>query len=312
MPDLAAWTTALFTGRLLSPASTALVARPGFDQGDGIGESPGWVTADASVYGEPLLTTAGGGGDVGHDVVVAWLPERGQAVAIASNTPEITAEQLLDAIGPALLAGDPLPEPVVVGDVDPAAAGDVVGTYELPTGGAFDVRIDADRRRLVVAARGADAVAALLPVPEDDATAADVRRHEQAVLDLLGGTSRQGREERAAVEHAAGPIDDLTLAGTVLDGGELHTYVTVTSGDDRTLVWYSVDDEGGVSAAEIATDPPTLALGLDPSPERGTEPATSFRPDDPTGKGPDVTVTFTDHTITVTAPSGTVTARPAS
>jgi len=297
MTELAAWTDALFAGEIVSPASAAIIERPGFDQGDGVGEAPGWVTLDAAVYGEPLLTTAGGGGDVGHDVVVVWRPEREQVVAIASNTADVTAEQLLDAVGPALLAGDPLPTPEVVDDVPADAAAAVAGTYGLDSGGTFTVQADPDRRRLVVAAQGADAVAALLPIAEDELAADDVRAHEEAVLALLDGRTRQGREERAAIEAALGPVDERALAGTVVDGGELHTYVTITSGGREVLVWYSLDDEGGVSAAELDTAPPSLLLGGAADDAEGT-----YRPDDPTGVGPDVTVTFAGDRMTVRAP----------
>jgi hypothetical protein len=237
-----------------------------------------------------------------------WIPDRRQAVAIASNTPDLTAEQLLDAVGPALLAGDPLPPPDRMGDVEAADAAAVAGTYELPTGGAFEVAA-ADDRRLAVSARGAGAVAALLPVPEEEASADDVRRHEDAVLALLAGETGPGREERAAVEAALGPVDDLTLAGTVVDDGELRTYVSVTSGSSAALVWYSLDDEGGVAAAELATDPPVVRLG---SAGDGGDGGDGYRPDDPTGPGPDVTVTFADGVMTVSGPDGDTTARLAA
>jgi CubicO group peptidase (beta-lactamase class C family) len=314
MGDLAAWTDALFSGEIVSPASAAVIEQPGFDQGDGTGEAPGWVTIAPEVYGERLLTTAGGGGDIGHDAVVVWIPERRQAIALASNTPDVTAEQLLDAVGPALLAGDPLPTPEPVGDVDPSEAAAVVGSYELPTGGAFTVSAAAGDR-LAVAARGADAVAALFPLPTDaeadgDVGTADVHRHEEAVRALLAGETRQGREERAAVESALGGLDDVTLAGTVVEHDELRTYVTLASGSDTTLAWYSLDDEGGVAAAELATDPPTLQLGTDPSTDPATDPVGHrFRPDDPTATGPDVTVAFADGQLTVTSPAGHTTAR---
>ncbi|MEV4461222.1 serine hydrolase domain-containing protein, partial [Microbispora sp. NPDC049633] len=43
MPDLAEWTHALFTGRVVTPASAELAARPGWPLGDGRSETPGWV-----------------------------------------------------------------------------------------------------------------------------------------------------------------------------------------------------------------------------------------------------------------------------
>ena len=70
-----------------------------------------------------MLSTAGGGDEVGHNAVVAWLPDTRRVVAIVSNRPQITAEALLKAVGPALLAGDPLPTPSA-----PAGGGDTAAT----------------------------------------------------------------------------------------------------------------------------------------------------------------------------------------
>jgi CubicO group peptidase (beta-lactamase class C family) len=299
--QLAAWTHALFTGQVVSQESADVIASPGFDHGDGAAETPGWVAYDASLLGEPFLGTAGGGGDVGHEAVVVWFPESERVIAMASNTPDVTAEQLLDAVGPALAAGDPVPTPEVVGDVDPADVADMVGTYDLGTGGSFDVSARDDR--LAIAAHGADAVTALFPLPED-VTDEDVSRHEQAVMALLRGETPQGQEERAAVEDAVGPVDDIELAGSIVRQGELRTYVTVTSASEPTTLWYALDDQGGISAVEIGTEPPTLLLG--------TSDDSGYRPDDPTGAGPDVTVELGDGRMTITGPIGSTTARLAA
>ncbi len=107
------------------------VAEPGFVHDDGTGESAGWVTFDESKFGEPFLATAGGGGDIGHEVVVVWIPAEQRAIAIASNTPAVTAEELVQAIGPALMTGEPLPPPRAARDIDPEAAEAATGTYVL-------------------------------------------------------------------------------------------------------------------------------------------------------------------------------------
>ncbi|HMJ79042.1 MAG TPA: serine hydrolase domain-containing protein, partial [Iamia sp.] len=141
MPQLAAWTHALFTGELLSADSTEAVARPEVDTGDGTAEAPGWVVFDEERFGEPVVASAGGGGDVGHEVVVAWLPDSERVFTIASNTPDVTAEALLEAIGPALASGDPLPRPdVPVDDAStPAERAVAAGTYVLDDGGRIVV-----------------------------------------------------------------------------------------------------------------------------------------------------------------------------
>ena len=297
--DLAAWTDALFTGEILSEAATATVATPGFDHGDGTGESPGWVVVGPERFGEPVLAAAGGGGDVGHDVVVAWLPDSERVVALASSTPEVTAEDLLEAIGPAWVADDPLPRPdVPSAALAPEEAAELAGTYVLDTGGSFEVT--AGDGHLDVAAVGSDAVAALLPVP-DDVSDDEVAGHEAGVRDVLAGETDEGREETALLEEDLGRLTDVELEGTVVADGELRTYVTVSGEEGTWLLWYALDEHGGIAAAEGPTDPPHRALVPDGS--------GGFRPDDPTGGDDDVALRFDDATLTITGAGGSTTAR---
>ncbi|MFI7037148.1 serine hydrolase [Microbispora rosea] len=304
-PDLASWTHALFTGQVVTPASAALAARPGWPLGDGRSETPGWVAYDPSLYGERFLSAAGGGGDVGHNTVVAWVPAQRRAVAIASNTASntagITAEALLKAVGPALLAGRPLPTP-------PAAArggdlGAIVGTYRLDGGGRFQVA--AEGGKLTVSATGADAVRALTSPGEGGtesgstgagSTGAALRAHEQRVLALLNGQTQEGRRERASLEKAFGAVSGLSLAGTITQGADTRTYVVLTTGKGPVLGWYAVNDQGGVQAAEVPAKPP--ALTFVPSG------AGRFRPNDPTGAGPHVEIAFEGRRMTLTGAQG--------
>jgi hypothetical protein len=290
VPELADWTRGLFEGELLSPESTGAVSTPGFDHGDGTGETPGWVALDAETLGEPVIASAGGGGDLGHDVVVAWLPESERVVAMASNGPELTAEELLQAVGPALVAGEPLPQPVTpAGDVAEGDLASVVGTYELEEGGRFDVAVDGGGSGLAVAATGTDAVAALFPMPEGT-SAEDVAAHEQAVAALLAGETAVGRDERELLEEDLGPIARVEVLGSVFEG-ELRTYVALDAEQGRTLAWYALNDQGGIEAVELTDEPPTQHLV---AADGG-----GFGIDDPTGLSPTVDVTFEDGTMTV-------------
>ena len=299
MPDLATWTYALFTGRIVSAASTDALGRPGFDHGDGTSETPGWVAVDRSIYGEPLLTAAGGGGDIGHDVVVGWLPESGRVVTVASNTAAITAGDLVRVIAPALIAGRPIPKPRVPAiDIDPAELRSVVGAYELPHGGSYDVTRRG--KDLTITAHGPRAVASLFP-PPPGVTDVELARHEMRVAALLAGETRQGRQERRALESEVGGPIDVDVIGTIVDDGELRTYVEVRSGRSAMLAWYAVDEVGGVAAVELATTPPTLLVV-----PTGSQ---AYRPDDPTGTGAEVVVRFGDGRMTVSGPSGSATAR---
>jgi CubicO group peptidase (beta-lactamase class C family) len=296
MRDLAAWTHALFTGRVVSPRSVEAITAPGHDLGGGRSETLGWVSFAASVYGKPLLATAGGGGDIGHNAVVAWVPGGQRVVAMASNKPAVSAEDLLAKVGPALLAGRPLPTP----SPPPAGAGPAatVGRYKLDTSGTFDVT--AAGSRITIVAVGADAVGALFP-PGRGVSADDVRAHEHRVLALLNGETKEGRKERRTIEDAFGPVRSVALAGTVLRDGEVRTYVTVAAGTESITGWYAVNAEGGVEAAEIPAKPPALTL----VPAGGDR----YRPDDPTGAGPGVTVEFRNGRMTISGPAGTTTAK---
>jgi CubicO group peptidase (beta-lactamase class C family) len=299
MGDLADWTHALFTGKVVSRDVAEAIAKPGVRSGPGKWETPGWVAYDKSVYGQPVFASAGGGGDIGHNAIVAWLPKSETAIAVASNTPEISAEQLLEEIGPALAAGDPLPAPKGKrGKIDPAELRTHAGTYELSEGGAF--RVIARGDRLVVSAEGAGAVKALFPLAAGFSPK-DVAEHERLVLALLGGGSKEGVKERKALESSFGAIGDVQLSGSIVDHGELHTYVTVTAGRKSVRLWYALNDEGGVKAAQGPADAPTAVLF-----GAGQE---TFRPDDPTGAAPPVNVTFSGRRMTVAGPQGHVSAR---
>ncbi|MFB6395077.1 serine hydrolase domain-containing protein [Polymorphospora lycopeni] len=293
--DLAVWTHALFTGQVVAPESVEVISAPGHDLGAGRSETPGWVASDASVLGVPFLATAGGDDQIGHNAVVAWVPERQRVVAMASNKPGISAEDLLATVGPALLAGEPLPTP------GPPAAGAgpaaTVGKYRLDGGGSFDVT--AAGNQVTVAATGVDAVTALFP-PGGRVSSDDVRAHDERVLALLDGRTREGREERGSLEEDLGPISGVALAGTVFRDGELRTYVTLVAGSGAVTGWYAVNAEGGIEAAEVPAGPPTLKL----VPAGGDR----YRPDDPTGVGPEVTVEFRDGRMTVSGPAGTAVA----
>ncbi|MEJ3750624.1 serine hydrolase domain-containing protein [Actinomycetes bacterium KLBMP 9797] len=295
--ELATWTHALFRGTLVAPATAKLASDPGFPVGDGRSHTlGGWVAFDAPVYGKPIVGIAGGGGDTGHNVTVVWIPERDQVIVMSSNRSVLTAEKLLAATVPSLVAGNPLPTPTApAGGGDPAAN---VGKYRLGTGGSFEVTVADNRPR--ISAIGADAVGALFP-PRGRFSADDLRAHEKRVLAMLAGQTREGREERKALEAEHGPISAVAAGGSIVADGEVRTYVTVTTRDGPRLGWYAVDEHSNIAAVELPTGPPALTLV-----PVGTN---SYRPDDPTGTGPDVTLDFAGGTLTVSGPAGSTTAR---
>ncbi|MBG0566521.1 serine hydrolase domain-containing protein [Actinoplanes aureus] len=290
--ELATWAYALFRGALAKHAGD-----PGHPVGDGRSHTlGGWMAFDAPVYGTPIVAIAGGGGDVGHNTAVVWIPARDQVIVMSSNRSVLTAEELLAATVPSLVAGGALPTPTTpAGGGDPAA---VVGTYRLDTGGSFEVTVAGNQPR--ISAVGADAVGALFP-PRHRFSADDLRAHEKRVLLMLDGQTKEGREERKAVEAEYGPIAAVAGGGTVVADGEMRTYVTVTTRDGPRLGWYAVDEHSNIEGAELPTDPPALTLV--------PVAANRYRPDDPTGTGPDVTLDFAGGKVTVSGPAGTATAR---
>lgn len=299
--DLAAWTNALFTDEVLSQESLDLLLEPGFPGSGGGSEVPGWVLLDDSRLGQPALVATGGGGDVGHDAAAVWLPETQRAIAIASNTPSIRAEDLLAAVGPALAAGEPLPEPMIPTDgIDPAERARIEGSYRLETGGSLEVA--AAGGALTIEARDADAVALLLPLPaESGLRPEDATAHERSVLSLMAGETQEGRKELRLLESDLGPIDNAALAGTIVDDGELRTYVEITSDGNSITAWYALDRRGGISGVQLEPSPPTLQLA-------SVRPG-RYRPIDPLGGAPDVTVEFEDGRMKVIGPGTTTTAQ---
>jgi CubicO group peptidase (beta-lactamase class C family) len=275
--DLAAWVDALFTERY--PGRTEL---------------PGWGPPPGQ-YGEPVLAAAGGGDGSGQEAVVAWLPESERAFVLLSNGDEITAEQLMQRVLPAFALGAPLPDPP--DPSPPAGAGlppptDVAGTYRLASGGALALAAAGDG--LVLAPDGADALAALFPLPYG-VSGEQVRTHERHVGALLDGGTAEGRAERAALEGEVGTIDGVEVVGTVHAGGELRTYVRATGSGGERHAWYAMDRVGGLAAAEIVHGLPTLTVVAGPD---------AYRPDDPAGTGPEVTVRFVGEKLAVQGPRG--------
>jgi hypothetical protein len=295
--ELARWTHALFAGDVIVPEAVELLEGTAFEEGEGRAEVPGWVRFDAEQLGEPAFAVAGGGGDNGHEAVTAWLPDSERVITLASNTADVIAEDLLAELAPALIAGDPLPVPDEAAQVDPEEAAAAEGTYELDGGDRLQVTAGDDG--LAVGALGPDAVLALFP-PADEADAEARADHEEQVRALLAGETSTGREEVATLEEDLGPIESVEILGTV-DEGELHTYARIEAGGRETLVWYALDEAGGIAAVEISDDPPTLVVAPAGS---GT-----YRPADPTGSGPAVTLAFAADELTLTGPDTTVTAR---
>lgn len=288
---LAGWTREAFTGRLLAAAAVERMLTPVVDD-EGQGVTIGWGRLDADVLGEVAIGAAGGGGDTGHEVVVAWLPESERVVVVATNTDAVTAEALLRTIGPAIVAGAPVPRPDDPVEVDGEVLDAAEGTYVLPSGDGFDVQRRDDG--LAVTPTGGDALEALLPL---DAPPAEVAEHEAAVAALLAGATDAGADEVAILEDESGELLEAVVLGST-DEGELRTYVELTFAEGRAAGWYALDDAGGIEGVDLA--------GLPEVPLRPT--ADGFRVNGQRPADEAVAVTFDGDTMAVRGPGGTIVA----
>jgi CubicO group peptidase (beta-lactamase class C family) len=294
VPDLAEWSRALFTGALLTAAVPTRLTELTFADGDRR-EVPGWgLLEDPS--GRPVYAAAGDGSP-GHNVAVVWVPAAALSIVVASNGPDVRAEQLLQEILPAVLTGRAPPRPA--GPVDRRALERDAGTYVLPGGDRYvaDVAVDG----LEVTALGATAMAALFPA----ADSADQQRrteHAERVEDLLSGRSEEGRRELRALEQdLGGPVAGREVTGTVPLDGELRTYLRLRVRGKSVPVWYAVDDTGAVSAAELDAAPPGRRIVADG--------AGGYRPR--LAAGADLTVRFTGDTLQTISSQGRTEARAA-
>lgn len=303
VPTLAAWSLDLFAGALLPESATAALTTPRWDHGDGTSETFGWVRYDETVFGHVGFVSAGGGGDTGHNSIVAVIPELDTAVAIASNTGDVTAGQLMQQLAPALISGDQIPFPNAQSGsaADPGSLTSASGIYRFDDGSELDVRAEGAKR--VVTAHGELAIDTLFSLPAEF-TPSDVLEHEAAVVDLLTGDDPIGADERKALRRAVGEIQNVIVLGTVAEHGELRTYVTVVGTNATLDIWYSLADSGAVGAAQGPTDPPSATF-------TGRADG-AFVNTDPTGRRADVTLRFGARSVTVDNGSTTAVAQKTS
>jgi CubicO group peptidase (beta-lactamase class C family) len=289
--SLAAWTREVFTGALLAPAAVDRMLEPAVDD-HGQGITIGWGRLEDQALGEVALGAAGGGGEIGHEVVTLWLPESDRVVVVATNTDRMTAEALLQSIGPALVAGEPIPRPADTVEVDGSELDAAEGVYTLPDGERFEVV--RSESGLVVTPTGGAALAALLP---PTATAEEIDDHEAAVDAMLAGETAAGVEEIAILEEDNGALREVKVLGST-DEGELRTYVALTFTEGSATGWYALDDAGGIQGVDLGGLP---ELRLTPA-------ADGFRVDGRRPGDEAVTVTFDDDAMVVRGPGETVVA----
>lgn len=251
---LALWARRLFTGDVVPEPALERIERSSIEA-DGQGVTAGWVLLRPDRFGEPVMAVAGGGGDVGHNVVVAWLPETRRAIVVASSTDVVSAEELLLALGPAIVRGDDVPVPDTPIEVDPASLERAAGEYAAGAESRFEVSIRGDS--LIVVPGGADAFQVLgLTLGRDPA---DVDAHERAVARLLTGETAPGADELATLEDDLGTLRAARVLGSSVEDRELRTYVELTFDDSSVIGWYALNSAGGIEGVDLA-GPPQVEL----------------------------------------------------
>lgn len=237
--EMAEWTTALFTGQLLSSEATELLLSTSTLL-PGERELPGWARLDRSLFGEPAIVTSGGGGSIGHVMNVAWLPESLRVIVVAENAFDWDAP--FGDILEALIVGTGIPSPPPIPEADPDVLDSMVGSFALDETIAARMEIVAKDGGLLVTAVGGAAVEALFPVP--NAWSDFIEQHERMTLDLIAGETPEGARLRAMFEAESGPILDVSVVGTTFDG-ELGTYLVLDFGDTQRVFVAGLNLNGG-------------------------------------------------------------------
>ena len=216
-------------------------------------ETPGWVTFDESMFGEPFLATAGGGGDVGHDVVVVWIPaeQRGGR----DRLEHAGGHRRGTAAGDRSCADDW------------RAAATAASRRRDRSGSSCAAR--AGRTCSTAATRSTVHATSTVSWPSRPTAPTRSRRCSHCPTTCHRPTWRrtsatsshcwparrkQGREELELLEaDLRADRPGRQLAGTIVDDGELRTYVTIMPPGESMLLWYALDDEGGIAAVEGPT-----------------------------------------------------------
>lgn len=292
-PDLAEWARALFTGTIPG-LDTALLEELRLEQDDGSVEIPGWVVLPET-FGEPVYGSSGGGSSIGHEAVVAWLPERGQAIAVITNSADVSAENLLGELLPAWIAGDPLPRPASAGEAELAG---FEGRWSVPELGEFSVV--ADSGNLTVTGAEPAVWPILFPLPDPAAAA----KHQADVLDVLAGATSEGATERESLESELGAIESIEVVGTVWVDIEYRTFVELIGQDGtKTAAWVALEGNRSIAALELGTDGPRIRHA--PDGEGRSAPV------DPVGREAGLGLALTPQGLDIIHPNGPTPARPA-
>lgn len=212
--EMAEWTRALWTGRILSPGAMEMLAEVKHQTEFQVAELAGWGELRIPDLKERVFSASGGGSSIAHQMDTYWLPDTNRVFVIATSAKtEMTRVFAEDMLNP-LLNETGIPTPVPVVEADQATVEAMVGTYLLD---GSDERFTVKTREngLLIQSSGPVSQGIILPLlPAMDSEA---ERHEQLAVELLKSDSEVQRE-LTRIETESGPISDVTVMGTICCG----------------------------------------------------------------------------------------------
>lgn len=280
--ELRQWATALWDGKILSPASLDAMTSPQVDVGDGRSYGYGWFITDTD-HGRLIYH----GGDIaGYKAHLAHYPERGLVFAVLHSV--YGWERVTDRYTIAAWFGDgPALPPAPTDGSDIAGVG---GTYRA---GESVVVAWPEAGRLALETTGQAAVDAVFAA---DGTGADERSRDAGAVvdaldrgdlstlqdllrerDLAGGMGRRMMGIWASLAERFGPADDWTVLGSQpAQDGTVVSIVRIRRGDRTDLmrfIW-----RGGalvaVGGPEGLRGPTAVFMPVGPGRAARFEPAT--------------------------------------
>ena len=251
--QLAAWTQALADGEIISLDAVETMRTIIWDFSDGSGEAPGWLVSGRPIYDQTVLEANGASSIIKHEMSLAWQPETGRILVVATNVnegPFIAEEETVDVFN----SGGPINGPALLSAEDAAFIESVSGRYTTGSEYFTVARLDDD---LVIAANSTGTIAALFPPGE---LIADFDEHTARVTAFFNGETAAGLAEIELLTNNNGGISPVVASlGTFIDEEGVATAVEIIFGpDDKALGIYRLRPNGSLISAWIQRWPGQL------------------------------------------------------
>ncbi len=257
-------------GGMASTVPAVVDLHRALERGDAISTEAWSLVTTRAEQTDAGRAIAGFGGGSGHNYGVIHYLDAGWIGAAASNDSRFRAEDLLIGLMPALVLGEPLPQPVQTTEGDPAVGATMVGEWQLSGGGS--IVIEDNGGALILTATDDAAMALLFPAPEGwEFPRNDHVAIFQAAID----------DGSLLAEFGFDPATQVLIVGTAWEEIEWRTYWRMPKLDLGG--WIAFESSGALAAA-VSGDPAPrwdlVATG-----------ATSFSLDPPPGlRAPELTL----------------------